>query len=103
MFDHAVERNALRTFGENEDLALVFIRQEAFGDHNKEIDRCHQDCGRHRHGGDAMSQRELQRAIVNPQHAIEKSLEQRPQASVMSFRFLRSLQEPAAQHGSETE
>ena len=96
MFDHAVERNTLRTFGEDEDLALVFIRQETFRNHNEHINRRHRDGGRNCHGRDSVSQRELQCAVVNPQHAIEKSLKERPQTSVMGLGFLRGSQESAA-------
>src|SRR2546426_5067251 len=39
MLHHTVEGNALRPLGKNEDLPLVFIRQEAFWYGNEKINR----------------------------------------------------------------
>ena len=66
MLDHVVERDALRAFGEDENLSLVLIRQEAFRDCDEQVGRPRHDHDGNRHGGKFVPQRNLQGAIVKP-------------------------------------
>ena len=101
MLDHVVERNALRPFGEDENLSLVLIRQEAFGNGHEQVGSSRHYHDGNRHGGKFVPQRDLQSAIVKPQQPVEEALEKPPQPAVLYF--LRRAQETAAQHGREAE
>ena len=78
MLHHTVEGNALRPLGKNEDLPLVFIRQEAFWYGNEKINSGDQDGSRDCHGGYLVAQRHPKRTVIDGQHPIEDSFEEAP-------------------------
>ena len=78
MRNHVVEGDALWPLSKDENLPLIFIRQEALGNRHEEVASRHQHGDGNRHGGKLMSERDLQGAIVNPQQPIEEALEQSP-------------------------
>jgi hypothetical protein len=92
--NHVVEGNALWPFGKNKNLPLIFIRQEAFRNCHEQVDGPNQYSDGHAHGGELMSKRYLQCAVVNPQQTIKESFEQCPQPAML--RLLRRLEKAAA-------
>src|SRR5205085_3538447 len=93
--------NALLALGGGEDVADIFIRQEAFRDCREKKERRHQDDGRDREHCQAMSQHYSQAALIEVQSGIEDGFGLTIKPSVtLSFRM---MQEAAAQHRRKRE
>src|SRR5215472_8943941 len=101
MFAQALEGNVLIAFGDGKGLVVVLTGEKAFWNRSEQGDRRDQHDERNEHRDLAIAKDDLQRAIIDPEHSIEKTLRDCEGLAVllMAGRF----NETAAEHWRERE
>ena len=101
MAHEIVESDSLRRFDVDENLSLVLVRNEAFGNDQEQPNGCRENDQRHHHGRRTIAQHPSQATLIERQHAIEHAF--RPLIELAVMFFFRRLEEAAREQRRQRE